>query len=192
MKTLYVTFIFVVLIAGALLIETALGKGQPESHNHPARSISLPLPPPHLSSPATGIAASDGINGQIEIQATKRISIPFGIAPILPLHDSGEEVLVNGHGGCTAGQTVGVVVTVTQTTGASAVGQVEETCTGILQHWSLTATATTTTNLQPTEAEACGIAVTRSEGSVTDSFDWCRDVVLTLHRHHLPIIRTEQ
>ena len=190
MKTAYYTFIIVVLIASALFIETALGKGQPESDNHPERRISHPLPPPHLSSPATGIAASDGSNGQIEIQATKRISIPFGIAPILPLHDSGEEVLVNGHGGCTAGQTVSVVVTVTQTTGASAVGQTEETCTGILQHWSLTATAAT--NLQPTEAEACGVAVTRSDGSVTDSFDWCRDVVLTLHRHHLPIIRTEQ
>ncbi len=191
MKTAYYIFIIAVLIASALSIKTAQGKVQPESHDHPERRPAHPLSPPHLASPATDIAASDDVNDSIVIQATNRISIPFGIAPILPLHGGGEKVFVNGHGGCAVGETVSVVVTVTQTTGASAVGQTEETCTGIQQYWSLTATATTATNLQPTDAEACGVAVTRLDGSATDSFEWCRDVVLTLHNHYLPIIRTE-
>ena len=190
MKTLSFTFIFVVLIAGAF-IETALGKVQPESYNHPERSISHPLPPSHLSSQqATGIAANNDADGQIGIQATGRISIPFGIAPVLPLYDGGEKVLVSGHGGCTAGQTVSVVVTVTQTTGASAVGQTDEICTGVLQQWNLMATATAATNLEATEAEACGVAVTRSDGSITDTFDWCRDVALAWP-HFLPLILVE-
>ena len=190
MKTLSITFIFVVLIAGAF-IETALGKVQPESHNHPERSISHPLPPPHLSSQqVTGNAANDA-DGRIGIQATGRISIPFGIAPTLPLFDDGEKVLVSGHGGCTAGETVSVVISVTQTTGASAVGQTDEICTGVLQQWNLMATATAATNLEATEAEACGVAVTRSDGSVTDSFDWCRDVALASLHYYLPIIRAE-
>lgn len=191
MKTVYFTFISIVLIAGALFIETARGEVQPESHNYPERNISHPLPPSHLSpQQATGITANDNADGQIGIQATGRISIPFGIDPTLPLYDNGEEVLVNGHGGCTAGETVSVVITLTQTTGASAVGQTEETCTGVLQQWNLTATATAT-NLEPTEAEACGLAVTRSDGIVTDTFDWCRDVAFASLHYYLPIIRAE-
>ncbi|HEX6386900.1 MAG TPA: hypothetical protein VF177_19740 [Anaerolineae bacterium] len=191
MKTLCCTFISIALVAGALFIETALGKAIPESHNRSERRISHPLPPPYLSSQqANAIATNEDVAGQVGIQATERISIPYGIAPILPLYDGGEKVIVSGHGGCTAGETVTVAVTLTQTTGASAEGQTEQICTGMLQHWSLTATATAT-NLEATEAEACGVAVTRSDGVVTDTFDWCRDVTLTSLHTYLPIILAE-
>jgi hypothetical protein len=182
-----ITLILVVLIAGALFTETALGKIHSESHNVPH-----PLPFPQLSSPQTaGITANDETNGRVEILVSQRISIPFGVSPILPLYDSGQKVLVSGHGGCTAAQIVSVVITVTQMTGASAVGQIEEICTGNLQQWNLTATVITGTNLEATEAEACGVAVTRSNGYVTDSFKWCRDVDLTSHHNYLPIIRVQ-
>lgn len=183
MKTASFIFIFIVLIAGAVLIETALGKGPPESHNQPH-----PLLLAHLSSPqTTGIAADDNADGQVEILVTARISIPFGIAPTLPLFDSGGKVLVSGHGGCTADETVSVVITVTQMTGATAVGQKDEICTGDLQLWSLPATITAGPNLEAAEAEACGVAVTRSNGDVTDTFEWCRDVALAWP-HYLPVI----
>ena len=189
MKILYSTFIAVVLIAGALFIETVLARAQPKSHNHPERSISHSLPLAHLSSQrAASLAVNDEADGQIEIQATRRISIPFGIAPTLLLYDDGEKVLVNGHGGCTAGETVSVVITVTQTTGTSAVGQTDEICTGLLQQWHLTAAVTAGAELEATEAEACGVAVTHLDGYVTDSFEWCRDVELAWPHYYLPII----
>lgn len=190
MKIVYF-FISIVLVVGVLFIERAQGKGQPNSDNHGQRNLSYPLPAPDLSSPlAADVAAGHSAQGQSEIRATSRISIPFGITPILSLHDGGEKVVVNGHGGCTADEMVSVVISVTQTTGATAVGQTEETCTGLLQHWTLTAATTTTPNLDAAEAEACGRAVTRSDGVVTDSFDWCRDVALTFHYNTLPIIHT--
>jgi hypothetical protein len=182
-----ITFILVVLIAGTLFTKTALGKAHSESHNDPHL-----LPQPHLSpQQAAGFTANHETDDQVEILVSQRISIPFGISPILPLYDSGQKVLVSGHGGCTAAQIVSVVITITQTTGASAVGQTEEICTGKLQQWNLAATVVTGTNLENAEAEACGVAVTRSDGYVTDSFEWCRDVVLTSHHNYLPIIRSQ-
>ena len=189
MKILYSPTIIAVLIAGALFIETAVARVLPESHDYSERSSFHPLSLPHLSSQKTaGLAVSDGADDQIEIQATRRISIPFGIAPTLFLYNDGEEVLVNGHGGCTANETVSVVITVTQTTGSSAVGQTDEICTGLLQRWHLTATVMAGAELEATEAEACGIAVTHLDGLVTDSFEWCRDVILARPHYYLPLI----
>jgi hypothetical protein len=66
-----------------------------------------------------------------DVQATERISIPYGIAPTLGLRDNGQGVVVNGHGSCTAGETVTVAISVTQSaTGAVATGQTEQDCTG--------------------------------------------------------------
>lgn len=183
MKRLTFPFIFLMLVAGVFTIDTALAKARPKVRNEPGS-----LPAARRGSPEeAGIAQTGDGHRQGEIQLTERISIPFGIAPILPLYGSGQNVLVSGHGGCTPGQTVSIVISVTHTTGASAVGQTDEACSGDLQQWSLVAGVATGAALQAGQAEACGVAVTRSDGAVTDTFDWCRDVVLSWPTY-LPLI----
>jgi hypothetical protein len=122
-----------------------------------------------------------------EIQSTRRISIPFGIATPLMLRDLGRSVLVAGHGGCTAAQQVTVQVTLTQTaTAALATGQTEEVCTGELQSWSSIAVDTTGVRLVAEPAQVCGVAETREGDSLTDRFAWCRDVDL-VYGLYLPL-----
>lgn len=167
MNRLCVPLLFLVLVAGVFTIDAALAQVQSEFTSEPA-----PLPA------TTDIGPGENVDGQIRIQFTERISIPFGIAPVLSIHDVGEKVVVNGHGGCTAGEVVTVAISVTQATGPAAVGQTDQNCTGELQQWTVLATVNTETNLAPGNAEACGVATTRSDGKVTDTFAWCRDVVL--------------
>ncbi|MDX1664079.1 MAG: hypothetical protein R3272_09810 [Candidatus Promineifilaceae bacterium] len=149
--------------------------------------------PAHRSPAAAasgGVAAKSGAgSGGPSIQSTNRISIPYGITGTLPLRDRGNGVLVGGHGGCTPGEIVTVVVTVTQPYGATAVGQTEQTCTGELQRWQLPATTITSVRLQAGPAEACGLATTRDAGEVTATFDWCRADPATLAWfNYLPIM----
>jgi hypothetical protein len=126
-----------------------------------------------------------------DIQATYRISIPYGIASPLPLSSDGQNVVVTGHGSCTAGEQVTVVVTVTQsTTGASGTGQVQQTCAGEsqLQYWTAIVTADTSASFEAGSAHAFGLATTRSDGDVTDSFEWDRDLTLTDWFINLPLV----
>lgn len=51
-------------------------------------------------------------------------------------------------------------------------------CTGVEQNWSALTTANTTDSFAEGTAEACGLATTQDNGSVTDTFDWCVDVDL--------------
>lgn len=176
MRRLYFPFLFLVLVTGAISIDTALATVQ---RAHAIDRESLPED--------TGVDQSEDVDGQIQVQFTERISIPFGIAPVLPLHDAGEKVVVRGHGGCTAEETVTVVISVTQTSGARAVGHTDQPCSGQMQQWQLSATVETGANLSPGNAEACGVATTRSDGKVTDTFEWCRDVVLG-RPTYLPLI----
>lgn len=135
------------------------------------------------------IAHSDQLNVVLEtdpdemnapsLRPSLRISIPYGFDTPLPVINGGGEVVASGHGGCTDGQQVTIAVTVTQTTsGAVATGEKVQDCTGEEQNWSAIATVDTVDLLAAGTAEACGLATTRDNGSVTDTFDWCVDVDL--------------
>jgi hypothetical protein len=72
-----------------------------------------------------------------------------------------------------------VAITVTQLyTGAEATGNLEDTCTGELQIWRTRAAPTGADYLTAGPGEACGFAVTKDAGDVTDTYEWCRDVTL--------------
>jgi hypothetical protein len=119
--------------------------------------------------------------GDLGIHATLRISIPFGFDQPLPVFAGGREVLARGGGGCTADQLVTVVITVTQSaSGAIATGESVHTCTGQLQPWSSVVTAGTVNSFVAGEAEACGNATTHEAGYVTDAFEWCANVGLSV------------
>jgi hypothetical protein len=122
------------------------------------------------------------------IRPTLLISIPFGLEPSPHLGNDGGPIFVDGHGGCTAGEIVGIQVTVTQsTTGALATGDTQEICTGELQQWSVRAAADGADRFAAGPARACGVATTRSEGQITDTFEWCRDITL-VYAVYLPIV----
>lgn len=115
----------------------------------------------------------------LSIHSTQRISIPYGFDTPLPVIDAGRKVVVSGHGGCTAGEQVTVAITVTQASGgAVATGQKEQVCSGELQTWSGIATAVSSSSFANGPAESCGLATTRDNGYVTDTFAWCKDVDL--------------
>lgn len=132
--------------------------------------------------------AVDGTGGG-SIQATERISIPYGFSDILSLADDGGSIAASGQGACTADQAITIAFTVTQSTsGASVTGLWDGTCTGEVQTWTNTPAATPSPNFSAGAAEACAFAETRDDGSVTDSQDWCDDVLLASHRLFLPHI----
>jgi hypothetical protein len=138
----------------------------------------------------------DPESSTLDIRAPQRISIPFGIAPILPLINEGREVIVSGHGGCSEEETVTIAISITQPLyGAVATGEIVEDCTGAEAQWQLTATAVTTASLAPGPAEACGTATTRLGDEVTDAESWCRaePALLVAFEHHLylPLITRE-
>jgi hypothetical protein len=157
----------VALMAGFLLVLCL---------NAPAAVARAQAPQPPDPADPGGAYGADGGTG---IQATTRISIPFGFQTPLPALHAGRDVLASGHGGCTADELVTVVVTVTQSSsGAVATGEHQWTCTGELQTWSLLVAANTSASFSSAAGQACGLATTRSGGYVTDSFDWCKDVDL--------------
>ncbi|MCA9876041.1 MAG: hypothetical protein KC441_20350 [Anaerolineales bacterium] len=173
-----------VLLGGFYLMLTPPGLSAQESAGG---SASLAAPSGNVASRGNEAALSG-------IKSTYRISVPFGFNTPLPILNGGNEVLASGHGGCTAGEEVTVGITVTQpisVSGAVATGEKVWTCNGETQMWQMTATAvTTTTVLVDGPAEACGLATTRADGSVTDTFDWCRDVdLVTVNpQNYLPIV----
>ncbi|MGD8791063.1 MAG: hypothetical protein PVF47_00815 [Anaerolineae bacterium] len=124
------------------------------------------------------------------INATRRISIPYGFESLLPVLEDGRAVLAGGHGGCTEDQQVTIAITITQSIStAVATGTTEQTCTGELQIWRMRAMADTTSSFADGPAEACGLATTRDAGYVTDTYDWCVDVDLIRldHQIYLPL-----
>lgn len=125
------------------------------------------------------------------IQATERISIPYGFDPTLPLSNDGDSIVASGVGACTDGEDITIAFTVTQSTsGATATGAWNGDCTGELQTWTGEATlATSSPTFTGGEAEACASAETRDTGSVTDTQDWCDPVVLTTETVFVPVVR---
>lgn len=143
---------------------------------------------------ATAASAPDSQSAAVSngpgIQHTERISIPYGITDTLPLRNGGQEVLVIGHGSCTAGETVTIMLTVTHSaTALTATGQLTEPCAGeeTLQIWSTVATATTSP-LPAGQAEVCGLATTYEGETQTDSYAWCRPDVTLAWLYYLPLL----
>jgi hypothetical protein len=141
-------------------------------------------------------AQGDGESPPLDIRAPRRISIPFGIAPILPLVNEGRDVVVSGHGGCSAGEMVTIAISITQHgTGAVATGEIVEPCTGVEQQWQLTAAAIISPSFVAGPADACGTATTRLDDEVTDAESWCRAepaLLVELNHHlYLPLIARE-
>ena len=124
------------------------------------------------------------------IQATERISIPFGFDAGLAMMDDGAAVVASGVGGCTDGESITIVFSVTQAASSATVtGLWNGQCSGQLQTWTKAATATPSPNFAVGPAEACAFAETRDgENSVTDTQEWCDDVILTSPAAYLPAI----
>ncbi len=135
-------------------------------------------------------SAGDGFEGAV-IQETDRISIPYGFRDSLALMDDGDSVVATGRGACTAGETITIAFTVTQSTGARATGLWDGACTGALQSWTQTSSTIPSPSLSAGAATACAVAETRADGTVTDSQDWCNDVLLATHTIFLPSVRKE-
>jgi hypothetical protein len=140
-----------------------------------------------VSVAGTGSAIAED-DGPI-IQFTELISIPFGFDATLPLMDGGAAVLASGPGACTAGEEISIAITLTQSLGgASATGQWSGTCTGVDQGWKEPVTVASGPLFISGDAEACGHATTRDDGSVTDAMNWCDDVSL-MWTVFLPVIQ---
>lgn len=125
-----------------------------------------------------------------DIRTTRRISIPYGFDSPLPALDTGRKVVASGHGGCTLGEIATVNITITQSiSSAEATGITEHPCTGQYHTWSHVVSADTVDSFIDGAAEACGFAVTRENGTVTDTYGWCVDVeILTTNQDaYLPV-----
>lgn len=163
------------------LVLTAVGIGILLAGTHPAAAEEVPAP--------SKLAESDP--GGAIIQATERISIPYGFLDSLPLTADHASVKVSGQGACTAEESITIAFTVTQSTsGASVTGLWNGDCTGARQTWNNTPTATPGPNFTAGAAEACAFAETQENGSVIDTQDWCDDVFLTAYSVFLPQINT--
>lgn len=134
--------------------------------------------------------ASDGVPA---IQATERISIPYGFDAGLPISAGGAAVMVSGQGACTDGEAITIVYTVTQaTSGGSVNGLWNGACTGQRQPWRSTATATPSPSFEVGPAQACAYAETHDDDdTVTSTQSWCDDVILVSPRVYLPLVRLE-
>lgn len=122
------------------------------------------------------------------VQVTERISIPYGFDAALPLAGDGSIAAVSGQGACTAGDSIAITFVVTQTTsGASASGVWNGTCTGQLQRWTQAPTATPSPNFDAGEAVACATAQTL--GDEPDTQNWCDPVFLASYLNFLPHIQ---
>lgn len=122
------------------------------------------------------------------VQVTERISIPFGFDAALQLAGDGSIAAVSGQGACTAGDSITITFVVTQTSsGATATGVWNGTCTGQLQTWTQAPTATPSPNFDAGEAVACATAETL--GDEPDTQEWCDPVFVAPHTVYLPNIQ---
>ena len=126
-------------------------------------------------------AQADGGEEGRGIQATERISIPYGFQIQTPLPSPGEPITVSGFGACTDGESITIAFSVTQSsTGATATGEWNGDCTGEIQTWTSEGTlATPSPNFSGGLAEGCAFAETRDGEDVTDTQSWCDPVILT-------------
>ena len=197
MKRIGYVLAFTMLMLGLLLVNRS-GTQASEPQNRVNFPSSFEPTAPHLPArpPGTTRDASDNsgtrktLDGGISIQSTNLISIPYGFDTPLPVLNEGRDVIASGHGACTDNQEVTIAVTVTQTSsGAMATGETVQTCNGELQAWNAWATIDTSTLFETDPGEACGLATTRDNGYVTDTFDWCKsvDLIRLDSRVYLPI-----
>jgi hypothetical protein len=122
---------------------------------------------------------NEGVTQQdTTILARRLISVPFGIQDSLGLVGD-QEVLVEGHGNCTAdGNTFSLHTTVTQGT-AKAKGNIQGVCQGGEGFmWSASATTNPAKTLQPGDAQACGMAIIHTDQKGAIVKKWCKDVTL--------------
>ena len=150
------------------------------------------------SAPATGAVPANATHAAeapspFQINSPQRISIPYGIAPILPLINEGRDVLVSGHGGCPLGETVTIAISISQPLyGAVATGEVVQSCTDAAEPFQLIARTTISPNLTAGLADACGVATMRLGDDVTEVREWCRAEPATLvaldDQIHLPLL----
>ena len=118
------------------------------------------------------VIPSDGV-----IYARRIISPTFN-SP-LALKFNQRLIVAAGHIACTAGERFEIEVTLTQpSTGALAMGRTEDFCTGERQEWDAIAAARGPVPFAVGPAQACGTLRTRFRGAITDSFQWCKDVLL--------------
>lgn len=152
------------IVAGAAiaLLLVGLSQVQAEQQGLPAREE---------------IAQTDGPG----IQATERISIPYGFSGDLLLGFNNAVVVASGEGACSDGETITIAYTVTQVASSTAAtGVWNGDCTGDLQTWTSAANATPGPNFTAGPAEACAFAQTfDDQDEATDSQDWCDPVTLT-------------
>jgi hypothetical protein len=128
-----------------------------------------------------------------QINSPQRISIPFGIAPILPLINEGRDVLVSGHGGCPLGETVTIAISISQPLYDSvATGETTQACTDAEEPFQLIARLIISPSLSAGEADACGVATMRLGDEVTEIREWCRAegaILVELNEQlHLPLL----
>ncbi|MDT8307441.1 MAG: hypothetical protein RRC07_16030 [Anaerolineae bacterium] len=115
------------------------------------------------------------VSRPFEINSPLRISIPFGIAPILPLINEGRDVVVSGHGGCPLGETVTIAISISQPLyGAVATGETSQPCTDAEEQFQLIARSTISPGLTAGPAEACGTATMRLGDEIQEIQVWCR------------------
>ena len=97
----------------------------------------------------------------------------------LSLMPNGRIIITKGRVHCTEGEAVRVKVEITQSsTGAKAIGHTDEVCTGEPQNWDAITVTRKSAAFEPGEAQACAVARTRFRDEITDTFSWCRSVML--------------
>lgn len=181
----------------AMLLLASLGASI-QAYNDTSRASLNAVQPPIVQvaqeAPASAhVQSIDRQSVDVQVEPNLRIiSIPIGFDLPLLLDDVGQNVQVSGQVGCTADETVTIVVTLTQTsTTAIATGQTQETCTGEFQKWGTRATTTGSIPLTTAPAEACGLITTAADGNETDRVEWCSSVDF-FHGKFLPfIVHTE-
>ncbi|HSM57760.1 MAG TPA: hypothetical protein VK879_16525 [Candidatus Sulfomarinibacteraceae bacterium] len=140
---------------------------------------------------ADSAAQPEAGDGGPVVQATERISIPFGFYATLPMTNSASSVVASGEGACTAGEEITITFTVTQSSsGASVDGVWNGVCTGALQTWTNAPTATPSPNaFVPGPAEACAFAETYDgeDPDPTATQSWCDPVLLGSSHIYLPV-----
>jgi hypothetical protein len=110
--------------------------------------------------------------------ARRLISVPFGIQSSLDLLNE-KDVMVTGHGSCSAeGEMYKLGTTVTQGT-AKAKGYLQGLCQGTeMFNWSTVAKANPSKNFKPGAAEACGMVIIYNHQDGANVKKWCKEVTL--------------
>jgi hypothetical protein len=110
------------------------------------------------------------------VQAAQAAILQNTIDHTASLTGHGRYALVTGPIACTAGDTLSIRVTLTQTTtGAQGQGRARLTCTGNLQTWAVKVSAFGVSAFKPGPAAACARASTSVQDRLTDERRWCAE-----------------